>query len=107
MEEEAEDQERKNVQRWSAGQKERVVLRLLRGESLEVVTREEGVAAHTLAEWREAFLRAGREGLKRRRSEPLERELKDARAKVGELTMKLELLEGKDDLLRRGRRSKS
>ena len=101
------DEEQGKVQRWSAGQKERVVLRLLRGESLEIVAREESVAAHRLVEWREAFLSAGREGLKRRRSDPAERKLKDAQAKIGELTMKLELLEGKDRLLRHGRRSKS
>jgi hypothetical protein len=33
----------------------------------------------------------------------LERELKEAQAKIGELMMKLELLEGKDELCRRRR----
>ena len=70
---------------------------------MDVVARDEDVAAHRLSEWQQAFLRAGREGLKARRSEPLERELKEAQAKIGELMMKLELLEGKDELCRRRR----
>ena len=107
MGESSEKRDRRSVQRWSAKQKSRVVLRLLRGEALELVAREEEVAVHKLTEWRDGFLLAGQEGFKSRRSEPIARELKEARAKIGELTMKLELLEGKDQLLRRGRRSKN
>ena len=52
--------------RWSAGdgEKTEVVLRLLRGESLEELSRELKVEAHRLAAWREDFLVAGRQGLK-------------------------------------------
>jgi hypothetical protein len=42
--------------RWSAGRKMDVVLRLLRGEKLEEVSRELGVEAHRLAAWRDEFL---------------------------------------------------
>lgn len=96
---------RGKVKRWGVKQKRRVVLRLLRGESIETVSREESVAMHRLEEWRKDFLAGGEENLKSRRGDPVERELKEARAKIGELTMKLELLEGKGRLLRRGRRS--
>jgi hypothetical protein len=37
---------------WSSGKKAEVVLRLLRGEDVGTVSREVGVAAHELEEWR-------------------------------------------------------
>jgi hypothetical protein len=52
--------------RWSAGRKMDVVLRLLRGEKLEELSRELGVEAHRIAVWRDEFLEGGREGLKGR-----------------------------------------
>src|SRR5271156_5279899 len=45
--------------RWSASKKLDVVLRLLRGEKLEEISREVGVEAHRLAAWRDEFLDAG------------------------------------------------
>jgi hypothetical protein len=42
--------------RWSAGKKTDAVLRLLRGESLEELSRELKVEAHRLAAWRDDFL---------------------------------------------------
>lgn len=42
------------------------MLRLLRGESLDVLARETGQPAGRIAGWREEFLAAGREGLKSR-----------------------------------------
>jgi Helix-turn-helix domain len=52
--------------RWSARRKEQVVLRLLRGESLDLLARESGQPAGRIAGWREEFLAAGREGLRSR-----------------------------------------
>ena len=40
-------------QRWSASRKRDVVLRLLRGESLEALSREAGVEIYRLEAWRE------------------------------------------------------
>ena len=40
-------------QRWSASRKRDVVLRLLRGESLEALSREVGVEIYRLEAWRE------------------------------------------------------
>jgi transposase-like protein len=45
--------------RWSAGKKMDAVLRLLRGESLEELSRELQVEAHRLAAWRDNFLEGG------------------------------------------------
>jgi transposase-like protein len=50
--------------RWSAGKKMDAVLRLLRGEPLERLSRELGVEAHRLAAWRDDFLESGKQGLK-------------------------------------------
>ena len=78
-------------ERWSAKAKIEVVLRLLRGESIEAVSREVQVPAHELEAWRRTFLEAGADGLKRRHGDPEARLLKQAQAKVGELAMRLEL----------------
>ena len=80
-------------ERWSAKAKVEVVLRLLRGESGESVSRELQVPAHELEAWRRIFLEGGQEQLKRRGGDPETRALRQAQAKVGELAMKLELAE--------------
>jgi len=67
-------------------------MRLLRGEALDAVSRESQVPAHELESWKRVFLEAGARGLKSR-AEPEERELTLARAKIGELMMRLELAE--------------
>src|SRR5436190_4249461 len=64
--------------RWSARRKEEVVLRLLRGESLDALVRETGQAAGMISAWREDFLAAGREGLKSRPRPVEDRQLADA-----------------------------
>ena len=79
-------------ERWSASRKTELVLRLLRGEALDAVSRESQVPAHELESWKRVFLEQGTRGL-RIRGEPEERELTLARAKIGELMMRLELAE--------------
>jgi hypothetical protein len=79
-------------ERWSTGRKTELVLRLLRGEALDAVSRESQVPAHELESWKRVFLEQGTRGL-RIRGEPEARELTLARAKIGELMMRLELAE--------------
>jgi len=79
-------------ERWSVQRKAELVLRLLRGEALDAVSRESQVPAHELESWKRLFLEQGAQGLKTR-SDPEERELTLARAKIGELMMRLELAE--------------
>ncbi len=99
-------------ERWSAKAKSEVVLRLFRGESVEAVSREIQVPAHELETWRKDFLEGGMMGLKKRGGDPDERALKQTQAKVGELTMNLELAEmllekrGHGDELTRFKRSR-
>ena len=69
-----------------------VVLRLLRGESLDLVAREVGITAPTLASWQEAFLEGGGVALKSRKGDPSLEENSRLKSKVGELTMEVELL---------------
>ena len=78
--------------RWSARRKEAVVLRLLRGESLDALARETGQPAGRISGWREDFLAAGREGLKSRPAPEEDRRLIEAQRKVGELAMELDIL---------------
>jgi transposase len=78
-------------ERWSAQRKVEVVLRLLRGEDLVEVSREMQVAPHELEEWRRVFIERGQQGLKSRSRDPGERELIRTRAKLGEMTMRMEL----------------
>src|SRR6266511_3742812 len=80
--------------RWSAGKQTDAMLRLLRGESLEELSRELKVEAHRLAAWRDDFLPAGKQGLKGQRSDrsPNDRALKQAERKIGQLTMENEVL---------------
>jgi transposase-like protein len=81
--------------RWSAGKKMEAVLRLLRGEPLEVLSRELGVEAHRLAAWRDDFLEGGKDALKGQRldrSPGDDRALRQAERKVGQLTMENEVL---------------
>jgi hypothetical protein len=78
--------------RWSARRKEGVVMRLLRGESLDLLARETGQPAGRISAWRNEFLAAGRRGLKAR---PLPLEdvtLREAQRKVGELSMELDIV---------------
>ena len=79
-------------QRWTAARKREVVLRILRGESLDLVSRELGVELYRLEKWRDAALAGMEEALKARNGDPLKAELDTAMQRIGELTMENELL---------------
>jgi transposase-like protein len=89
--------------RMSAKRKQSAVLRLLRGEDLELVSRELGVTAAELSAWRDAFLAAGEASLKTRPADGRGVEIDRLRAKVGDLTMANELLATKITHLEAGR----
>src|SRR5439155_496893 len=75
-------------ERWSAGRKTELVLRLLRGETLDAVSRESQVPAHELESWKRVFLEQGTRGL-RIRGEPEGRELTVARARLAHRGLQL------------------
>jgi hypothetical protein len=79
-------------QRWTAARKREVVLRLLRGESLETLSRELGVEPYRLASWREKALLGIDTALKGRSGDFLQGTLDTAMQRIGELTMANDLL---------------
>lgn len=76
--------------RFYSPRKTAAVLRLLRGEDLELPSRELGITA-ALSGWRDDFLAGGQAALKSRPTGDRD-EIARLRAKVGELTMDNELL---------------
>ena len=67
-------------QRWSVARKREAVLRLLRGESAELLSRELGVPMFKLERWRQRYEAA------------LDGALSAAMQRIGELSMEVELL---------------
>jgi len=67
-------------------------MRLLRGESLDLLARESGQPAGRISGWREEFLSAGRGGLKARPLPVEDFALREAQRKVGELSMELDIV---------------
>ena len=88
--------------RFSARRKHEAVLRLLRGEDLESVSRELGITAARASQWRERCLVAGQAGLKSRASEALDDDQRRLQAKIGELLMEHALLYAKVEHLEAG-----
>lgn len=78
--------------RWSARRKEELVMRLLRGESLDALARESGQPAGRISRWREDFLASGREGLKARPRAPEEHEVREAQRKIGAQAIEIDTL---------------
>ncbi len=78
--------------RFSAKRKREAVLRLLRGESLDEVSRELGVKASTLSQWRDGFLEAGMSGLASKKADLRDEQISNLQRKIGAITMENELL---------------
>jgi transposase-like protein len=89
--------------RMSRQRKREAVLRLLRGEDLDTVSRSLGVTAATLSAWREAFLTAGEASLVIRPATGEALETERLKARLGEMLLERELLEAKIALLESGR----
>jgi transposase-like protein len=89
--------------RFSARRKTEAVLRLLRGEDLDALSRELGVVAATLSSWRAAFLDGGTAAMKSRPADDRDELVARLQAKVGQLTMDNELLGQKCQHLESGR----
>ena len=85
--------------RMSRQRKRDAVLRLLRGEDLDMVSRSLGVTAATLSSWRDAFLDGGEASLATKPANDEERESDRLKARLGEMLLERELLEQKIALL--------
>ena len=78
--------------RKSAKMKTRMDLELLRGRTIEEVSREYQVTIADLTEWRTAFLKGGESGLKKR---PDDNRYAEYERTVNRLQMEIELLKKK------------
>lgn len=86
-------EERRKIRRKSKKQKSEIVLALLRGESIEELSRTNSVAVHEIAKWRDSFLDWGSKGLmKQSRKDGREAELERI---IGRQQMEIELLKKK------------
>ena len=91
------------TRRLSAKRKLAAVQRLMRGESLDAVSRDLNVPVHRLSDWRDRVLMAAESALKERERDDRDDEIARLQAKVGEITMANELLYAKIDKLEGGR----
>ena len=91
------------AKRFSAKRKLAIMQRLLRGEGLEAVSREENVPVHRLTAWRDNVLMGAESALKERERDARDEEIARLQARVGEITMDNELLYAKIDKLEGGR----
>ena len=82
------------IQRWSAKRKVDLLLSLIKGErKLVDICREHDLKQSEVESWMETFLKAGERGLKARSADETDvrdREVKELRAKVGELVLELD-----------------
>ncbi len=85
--------ERVKSRRISKNQKTEIVLALLRGESIEELSRTNSVAVYQIAKWRDSFLDGGSKGLMRQtKNSGREAELERI---IGRQQMEIELLKKK------------
>jgi transposase len=83
------------VTRWSANRKKEAVLRLMRGEPIDALSRELGIEIYLLEKWQQKALQGIESALKARDGDPLATELDAAMRRIGELSMEVELLREK------------
>ena len=84
------DRRRRRARPWGtvvSPRKRETVLRLLRGEDLESVSRDLGITAARAAQWRDQFLAAGQASLKSRAPDAWDEANRRLQAKIGELLM--------------------
>lgn len=81
--------------RFSAKRKREAVLRLLRGEDLDLVSRDIGVTGATLAGWRDAALEGALGALRSRQGDDRAERIKAMERKLGKVVMENELLRDK------------
>src|SRR3954469_1307140 len=79
-------------QRWSVSRKREVVLRLLRGEAAEDLSRDLRVPLYKLERWRQKAEAALDGALKERETDAATDDLATAMQRIGELSMENELL---------------
>ncbi len=91
------------ARRWTASRKLDAVMCVLRGQSLDAVSRKYGVSLHDLTSWRNKVLSGAESALKTKDAEESQdTEKKSLLSKIGEITMDNELLREKIRRLENG-----
>ena len=82
----------KKKARKSVSMKEQAVLRLLKGEDMELVSRDSGFAMHELVQWHKKYRVGGRENLKSHPKDPHDTELEQRDRLISKLALENEIL---------------
>jgi len=90
--------EKKSRSYLTASKKKEIVLQVLRGEDIELLSREYQVTIADISNWRDAFINSGSNGFKR---QPQTTKLKEAERIIGRLQMELELVKKKNSLIKK------
>ena len=93
----------KKRKRRSVSIKEQAVMRLFRGEDMELVSRETGFTMHELKQWRDKFTLAGKESLKSHPKDVRDKELEKRDQLIARLALENEILK-KAKAITEGRR---
>lgn len=92
-----------NRKRWTAVRKLEAVLCVVKGQSLDSVSRKYGVSLHDLSDWHKKFLAGAEDLLKTKEPDTTaDAEKKGLLTKIGEITMDNELLREKIRRLENG-----
>jgi transposase-like protein len=78
--------------RRSASVKEQAVMRLFRGEDMELVSRETGFTMHDLKQWRDKYELAGRQGLKSNPGDVRDVQLEQRDMLIAKQALEIEIL---------------
>lgn len=92
MEKDVKPSDSPDVIRWTVSRKKEVVLRMMRGEPIDALSRELGIEVYRLEKWHRKALQGIETALKARDGDPLAAELDAAMRRLGEITMENELL---------------
>ena len=90
--------------RRSANIKEQAVMRLFRGEDMELVSRETGCTMHDLKQWRDKYMLGGKENLKAHPRDARDAELEKRDQLIAKLALENEILK-KARAITEGRKS--
>lgn len=82
----------KKRKRRSAQVKEQAVMRLFRGEDMELVSRQTGFTMHELKQWRDKYSLAGLESLKSHPKDVQDKELEKRDQLIAKLALENEIL---------------
>ncbi len=82
----------KKRKRRSASVKEQAVMRLFRGEDMELVSRETGYTMHELKQWRDRYALAGKESLKSHSKDVQEKAIEQRDQLIARQALEIEIL---------------